>query len=166
MLLTYRKAEKATVVLNDLIKINNDRIICYQQAMDQSVNMDSDLKRLFKSIIAEGQEFKQELIDKIKQLDGSPKDGLTLSGMVHRAWLDLKVTFTGNTRNAMLSFCEYNEEMAQHAYKAALNVSAEMNKEVYELIENQIAALKRTYESICKCHETHHFFTPGLMYFN
>ena len=166
MLLTYRKAEKATVVLNDLIKINNDRILCYQQAMDQSTNLDNDLKRLFKEIISEGQKFKQELKDKIKELDGNPKDGLTLSGMVHRAWLDLKVTFTGSTRNAMISFCEYNEEITQHTYKAALNVSAEMNKEVYALIENQISALTHTYECINKCHEAHHFMDPGLIYFN
>jgi len=166
MLLTYRKAEKATVVLNDLIKINNDRVICYQQAIDQSTNLDSDLKRLFKEIIAEGQKFKQELVDKIKQLEGNPKDGLTLSGMIHRAWVDLKVTFTGNTRNAMISFCEYNEEIARHAYKAALNVSAEMNKEVHELIETQIKALSRTNEAISKCHEARHFMDPGLIYFN
>ena len=166
MLLTYRKAEKATVVLNDLIKINNDRITCYQQALDQSTNLDSDLKRLFKEIIADGQKYKQELKDKIKELDGNPKDGLTLSGMVHRAWVDLKVTFTGNTRNAMISFCEYNEEIAQHAYTAALNVCAEMNKEVYTLVESQISALRASYDSLRKCHEAHHFMDPGLIYFN
>jgi len=166
MLLTYRKAEKATVVLNDLIKINNDRIICYQHVVDQSANLDNDLKRLFKNIISEGQKFKQELVDKIKELDGNPKDSLSLSGMVHRAWVELKVTFTGNTRNAMISFCEYNEEIGQHAYRAALTVSAEMNKEVYELIERQLSALQVTYASISKCREAQHFLDPGLVYFN
>ena len=166
MLYTYKKAEKTSVVLNDLIKINNERIICYQQVMDHAANLDSDLKRLFKDIITESYELKDQLISKIKEYNGDTNDSIGISGLIHKAWLDLRVTFTGNTRNAIMNFCEYNEEVAQHAYKAALNVSAEMNNNIYELIEQQQIALKRTYSSIKKYHEARSYSSPMLAYFN
>ena len=166
MLLTYKKAEKTNIVLNDLIKINNDRIECYQQAMDQGANLDMDMKILFKSIIAEGLQFKQELINKIKELEGNPKDAVTISGMIHRAWVDLKVTFTGNTRNAIINFCEYNEQVAQHAYKAALDMVPAMRDDIYQIVEKQQIALQQTYASVKKCHEAHNYLTSRLVYFN
>ena len=166
MLHTYKKAEKASVVLNDLIKINNERIVCYQQAINQAVNLDIDFNHLFQEIIVEGQEFNQQLINKINEFDGNPKDNVSISGLIHRAWLDLKVTFTGNTRNAIMNFCEYNEEVAQHAYEAALNVSAEMNNDIYTLIEQQQDTLKRTFASLKKCHEVRSYSSPMLAYFN
>ncbi|MFI5195601.1 MAG: PA2169 family four-helix-bundle protein [Chitinophagales bacterium] len=166
MLHTYKKVEKASVVLNDLIKINNERIVCYQQAIDHAINLDIDFNHLFQEIIAECQRFNQQLINKINALDGNPKDNVSISGLIHRAWLDLKVTFTGNTRNAIINFCEYNEEVAQHAYKAALNVSAEMNNDIYTLIEQQQDTLKRTFASLKKCHEARPYSSPMLAYFN
>ena len=167
MLLKLRKAEKSTTMLNDLIKINNDRITCYQHALDQGANLDIDLKKLFKEIISEGSEFKQQLIDKVKQLDGNPKDSVTISGMVHRAWVDLKVTFTGNTRNSVINFCEYNEQIAQHAYKAALNMLAtKKNTDVYEMVEKQQSALMHSYILIKKCHEARPYINSRLVYFN
>jgi uncharacterized protein (TIGR02284 family) len=167
MILTYKKTERATIVLlNDLIKINNDRIGCYQQAIDQATNLDIDLKNLFKEIIAEGVAFKQELINTIKQLEGNPKDAITISGLIHRAWVDLKVTFTGNTRNAIINFCEYNEQVAQHTYKAALDMLSDKNQEVYSIVEKQQQGLMRSYASIRKCHEARNYLNPRLVYFN
>ena len=166
MVLTYRKTEQANVVLNDLIKINNDRIECYQQAISKTTHLDLDLSQLFSSIIAEGHAFKQQLIDKIVALNGNPKDAITLSGVIHRAWLDLKVTFTGNTRNAILTFCEYNEDVAQHAYSVALDFSQKKNAEVYALIEQQQRALKSSREAIKKCREARNYLAANLVYFN
>ena len=109
--------------------------------------------------------FKQVLIDKIVELNGNPKDAITLSGVIHRAWLDLKVTFTGNTRNAILTFCEYNEDVAQHAYKAALNL-ANGKRHIYSVIEQQQRSLIRTCEAIRKCREARNYLTANLIYFN
>ena len=166
MLLKFRKSEKATIVLNDLIKINNDRISCYQQATDQGTNLDIDTKILFRQIINEALEFKHDLIDKIKQLEGNPKDTVTISGMVHRAWVDLKVTFTGNTRNSIINFCEYNEQVAQHAYKVAIDMLSAANQEICTLVEHQQACMQSSFESLKKCHEARPYINARLVYFN
>ncbi len=167
MLLTNKRSEKATVILNDLIKINNDRIGCYQQAMNKATSLDIDLERLFKNIISESIQLKEALIEKVKQLEGNPTDSASLSGMIHRAWVDLKVTFTGNTRNAVINFCEYNEEVAQQAYKVALDMLTSINdKEIYMIVQEQQAALLNSYSSIRKCHEAHNYLNTRLVYFN
>ena len=166
MLYTYKKAEKTSVILNDLIKINNERIMCYQQVIDHSANLDTDLKLLFQEIIKEGNQLKEQLVNKILELEGNPSDGVSISGLIHRAWLDLRVTFTGSSRNAVMNFCEYNEEVAQHAYKAALNVAADMNSSIYKLIEQQQMTLKRTFASIREYHEARSYSSRMLSYFN
>jgi len=39
-------------LLNDLVQINNDRIVGYQKAIEESKPEDMDLKNLFVSIIS------------------------------------------------------------------------------------------------------------------
>ncbi len=160
------KAEKATIILNDLIKINNERVICYQLAAERAVNLDADLKHLFKRIIAESMEFKQQLIDKINEHDGNPRSGVGISGMIYRAWHDLKVIFTGNTRHSIINFCKYNEEVALHAYRAALNLSDEMSNDIYMLIERQQELLLQSFASVKQCHEVRPYSVHSLAYFN
>ncbi|WP_431217653.1 PA2169 family four-helix-bundle protein [Puia sp. P3] len=43
------------------------------------------------------------------------------SGSIHRAWLELKATFTGHGRHAILASCEYGEDAIQKAYESALS---------------------------------------------
>jgi len=68
---TYMRTEKTSVVLNDLIKINDERVVCYQDVIDCVANIDMDLIYLFKGIIIGGQSFKQQLIKKINPPDSS-----------------------------------------------------------------------------------------------
>ena len=122
MLLTHKRTQSVAVLLNDLVKINNDRIACYKQAITQLQDTDADLKALFETIIQEAIGLKEELSNKLRGFGADAANNATISGMVHMAWLDLKAALTGlrgTSRNSTLSFCLYNEEMAQQAYNAA-----------------------------------------------
>ncbi len=163
---SFMKTEKATIILNDLIKINNERVICYQLAIERAVNLDSDLTRLFKIVIAESLDFKQQLVNKINEHEGGPKTGVGLSGLIYRAWHDLKVILTGNTRNSIVNFCKYNEEVALHAYRAALNLSNAMTSDISELIERQQELLLRSFQSIKQLQEARPYSAHSLAYFN
>ncbi|PQJ09143.1 aldehyde dehydrogenase [Flavipsychrobacter stenotrophus] len=148
MTLSFNSAEKTIIILNDLIKINNDRIACYERAIGNEKNLDTDLKQIFSDVIAEANNNKQQLIDKVKSLSRNPKDASTLSGILHRAWTDLKVTLIGESRKAIINSCLYNEEIAQHTYEAALNVSGKMSEDVHTIIQQQHAGIKETYNHI------------------
>jgi uncharacterized protein (TIGR02284 family) len=166
MTLQYKKTGNTTELLNDLIKINDDRIACYQRAINETTHLDTDLKDLFSEIIKEGNQYRQQLLEKIEELNGNPKNRITISGLIHRAWQDLKVTFIGNTRSAIVGFCSYNEEIAQQSYKAALTMYPKISKDIKTLIEFQQYGLKRTFEAIKKCYEARNYLRRELMYFN
>ena len=169
MTLNYPKAgktEKTIEVLNDLLKINNDRIAGYQKALEQSTNIDISLREEFKKIISESIIYRQQLIQEIGQNNGDAKTGTTIFGKIYRAWMDLKVAFAGNTQKTILSSCLYNEEIALHVYKAALNVNADLSKEIREMIEEQEDALRKAHIQIKNYREARHIMDLSLLYFN
>jgi uncharacterized protein (TIGR02284 family) len=131
------------------VKINKERIESYSQAKSYSTG---DFSLLLDDIISEGRGFNEELNTEIIKLNTQPKIGGYASGFIHKSWQDLKVVFTGKTQNALLNSCQYNEQVTQLAYKAALTVSAEINYGCAILLEKQQAALKRIFATLKKCH--------------
>ena len=103
--------------VNDLIKINNDRIAGYEKAIDGTT--DADLKELFPEFIEQSKKYVSDLNEHMHYLGGDPAAGTTLSGKVYHTWIDVKATFTGKDRHSILSDCEYGEDVAKSAYRKA-----------------------------------------------
>src|SRR4051812_5013300 len=112
--------EAVNDILNDLVKINNDRIAGYERAISESKDMDIDLKAIFESMIRESATYKQELTAVIQANGGEVEDDTTTSGKIYRAWMDIKSTMTDSDRLSILGSCEFGEDAAQRAYEAAL----------------------------------------------
>ena len=108
-------------VLEDLIKINNDRIEGYEKALKDLKPEDTDLRMLFLRAIDQSRGIKMMLGNELQTLGESIPSGSSGSGAIHRAWLELKATFTGHGRHAILASCEFGEDAAQKAYESALN---------------------------------------------
>ena len=87
---------------------------------------------------------------KLTRLGGEPATGTTNSGKIFRAWMDVKATFSGKDRHAILSSCEFGEDAAQKAYKAALASDAEISAETRQLITDQQSSLKTSHDLIKK----------------
>ena len=147
--------EALNEVLNDLVKINNDRIEGYDRAIKESKELDVDLKAIFEGMIRESEGYKQELTNKIRQMGGSVESGTTASGKIYRAWMDVKATFTGNDRKAILAACEFGEDAAQRAYETAIASDAEMDADVRQLIADQQKTLKNSHDLIKKYRDAH-----------
>lgn len=107
-------------VLNDLIRINNDRIEGYEKAVKDLKPEDQDLSVLFLKAIDQSRKIRIVLGNEIQTLGESIPDGTTGSGSIYRAWMELKLTFTGHSRHSILASCEYGEDAAQKAYESAL----------------------------------------------
>lgn len=134
--------------LNDLIKINNDRIEGYQKATNELKDgQDSDLKSLFSSMISESQQYKRELQDLVTEYGGETVDGTTASGKFYRAWMDVKAMFTGGDRKTVLNNCEAGEDAAQRAYKMALE-DDEVMVRTKDLIGQQKSAMRTSHDKI------------------
>ncbi|SEL28589.1 PA2169 family four-helix-bundle protein [Parapedobacter koreensis] len=111
--------KKTAEVLNDLIKINNDRIAGYQKAIAELPVADVDLKALFSSLIEQSERLKVELQQHISAWENRADDQTTASGKIYRAWMDIRQAFAVDDRRAVLESCEYGEDAAQKAYRQA-----------------------------------------------
>jgi len=137
-----------TEVLNDLIKINNDRISGYKRAAGESKDLDVDLPAIFNKMADESRKYVAELTQRVNDLGGETETGNTAMGTLYQAWMDVKASFTGKDRKAILASCEYGEDAAQKAYRDALATDAEMDTETRQLITTQKAALKTSHDLI------------------
>jgi len=138
--------EKLSEVLSDLVQINNDRIEGYLKASDKTD--DPDLKALFQRMIDESRTYVSQLNQELARMGADVETGTTVSGKIYRAWMDVKATFAGNDRHAVLASCEYGEDAAQRAYDEALRSDDPMPYSIRELIANQKGALKSSHDTI------------------
>ena len=139
--------EITTTILNDLIQINNDRIVGYERAIEELKEKDSDLKSLFRDMISESQQHKAELAAEITERGEEVDTDTTNSGKIYRVWMDVKAAITGHDRKSILASCEFGEDAAQKAYKMALEED-ELPFNMNTLIFNQRLSLKTSHDKI------------------
>jgi uncharacterized protein (TIGR02284 family) len=147
--------EKVTEVLNDLIKINNDRIEGYERAVEDTRDKDVDLQAIFHRMADESKQYTSELESQVRKSGGDTATDTTVSGKIYRVWMDFKSAISGKARKSILESCEYGEDAAQKAYEEALKSDAELPAEVRQLIVNQKAALKTSHDTIKRYRDMH-----------
>ncbi|MBK8520782.1 MAG: PA2169 family four-helix-bundle protein [Ferruginibacter sp.] len=147
--------EKLTETLNGLIEINNDRVNGYEKAIEETKDLDMDLRAIFSSMASDSRKYASELAAIVSQSGGTPADGTTNSGKVYRVWMDIKTMFSGHNRQSLLELCEFGEDAAQKAYKEALESDAEISAETRQVITGQQSKLKTSHDVIKKYRDLH-----------
>lgn len=133
-----------TEILNDLIRINNDRVEGYAKAAAQA--KDQDLQSLFSQFSQQSRQLANELRSLVNSRYGSEDndkivtDETTASGKIYRTWMDVKDKFAGGNRKSVLASCEFGEDAAQKAYKTALE-DDDLSPDLRSVIESQKAEL-------------------------
>lgn len=136
------KNEEIVEDLNDLVKINNDRIQGYMKAAEDTE--DAQLDHLFNEMIVQSQNFRSQLADHIVRLDGSAVTEATstdISSKIHRAWIDIKSAITGKDRDTVLSSVTFGESVAVEAYEEAVE-SDHLPAHIKEDLTRQLSELK------------------------
>jgi len=147
--------EELVGVLNDLIQINNDRVVGYERAIKESKDMDVDLIAIFNEMANQSRQYAAQLTQEVSRFGGDPAKNTTMSGKVYRVWMDLKAAITGKDRETILGNCEYGEDVAQRAYDAAIESDAYMSAEVRQMITSQKSNLKTSHDLIKKYRDLH-----------
>lgn len=137
-----------TEVLNDLIKINYDRIEGYRKAAEESKAYDIALHPVFQKMADESRLNVSALTEHVRKLGGEAESGSTTMGKIYRTWMDVKATFTGKDRQSIIASCEYGEDQAQKAYDEALASDADIDTQTRQLITSQKDTLKRSHDEI------------------
>jgi len=140
--------QKAIEVLNDLIRINNDRVEGYEKALNHTDESDVDLRNIFNRMAQDSRTYSRELTDQVQRLGGDPASGTTASGKVYRVWMDVKSGFSRSDRKSVLEECEYGEDAAQKAYEKALDDEAAFPPEVTQLVREEKESLRSSHDMI------------------
>jgi uncharacterized protein (TIGR02284 family) len=141
------KDKKAIDVLNSLITINNDRIEGYERAANETE--EGDLKSLFNKLRQTSQTCRQELASEVIKLGGEPAEGTRVDGKFFRAWMDVKAAITGKDRKAILSSCEYGEDVAVHTYEKVLKDKCdELTSAQQSMVQSQYQKIKADHDKV------------------
>ena len=139
--------EKLISVLNDLVRINNDRVSGYEKASAETETIDVDLRAIFMGYANDSQKYANELALEVKRLGGESAEGTTGLGKIYRAWMDVKALFTGSDRQTVLDNCETGEDAAQKAYKSALKTE-NLPAYLFALINKQKDELRGAHDEV------------------
>ncbi|MCD0467923.1 PA2169 family four-helix-bundle protein [Flavobacterium sp. ENC] len=139
MIHTDETTKEAVHTLEGLISILEDGKLGYTNAAE---HVDSPaIKTDFLDYARERALFIVELQDQINKLGKSTDTaGGGPLGAIHRAWIDIKSSFTSGDTEAIINACVTGEEAAIEKYKAAL--------EKNELEASQIAIVSKQLNSI------------------
>jgi len=134
--------------INDLIKINHDRITGYEKASEGIE--DNDLKTTFAEYIEQSKKNIYELTEHLQVLGGEPATGTSIPGKFYHAWIDIKSKLLKKDRQSVLSDCEYGEDVANGAYRKALDDKELIWKDdkVVTLLSHQLKELKSAHDAV------------------
>lgn len=134
-------------VLNDLIEINNDRADGFENASENLNDANVDLKAIFDKLGSESRSNSIKLAGLVGGRGDKPESGNSISGTLHRAWIDVKATFGGDDRHSILAECERGENAIRKAYKDALQEN-ELGNEVRDVLLDQQKAVNAGHDTI------------------
>lgn len=143
-----KENKEVTEVLNDLIRINLDRIAGYEKAIEDIGESDAKLQILFNQLADESEKIEEELGQAVIAQGGEPAEDSTVSGKVYRVWMGLKDTFSTDDAKSSLEACEFGEDAAQKAYAKAIEESREFPKIIRTMIQDQKDILKRSHDLV------------------
>lgn len=143
----HANPSEIAAALNDLIKVNNDRIAGYHKAMELTKN--EELKTLFGRLSQDSTKNISELLNQIIKIYSTPTENSSLSGRFYRTWMSMKALFTGNDDHSILSDCEFGETIALENYnKMEQDYIFDMGTAVNLLIEQQKSRIIYGHETI------------------
>ena len=136
--------EKTVAVLNDLLQITNDRIEGFSKVEDKVWETNSGLKNDYDRMVSNSQKMKADLVQLIVERGGIADNTTTVAGSVHRAWIDVRNTFSGNGDETTLENVVFGERAAITAYENALE-SGDLCQESSKTVQDQLHHLKSSY---------------------
>lgn len=110
--------EDAVITLNVLIETCKDGELGFRTAADDTRS--AEAQRMFLTLARERAELAAELQREVRRLGGTPVSTGTVSGSLHRGWMNLTAAVTGSDERSIIAAAERGEDSAKTAYERAL----------------------------------------------
>lgn len=130
--------------LNNLIETCKDGQEGFKQAAEGVQT--SELKSVFYEYGQQRAQFTGELQTLVRELGGDPETSGSVTGALHRGWINIKSAVTGQDDAAILNEAERGEDVAKNAYKGALEQNLPAN--VSQVIQQQYAQVQQAHDRV------------------
>ena len=142
---TFTSSPQTT--LKNLVQILNDGKEGFQQSAENVKN--PQLKEVFARFSLQRSKFAGQLESELLALgeEDPQNEGTTVSGKLHRAWIDLKSAITKGDDHAVLAEAERGEDAAKDAYKTALE-NDNLPAPLREIITAQQAEVQAAHDEV------------------
>jgi uncharacterized protein (TIGR02284 family) len=137
--------DKAVSVLNNLIETTKDGEKGFKEAAEGLKS--ADIKAKFLEYSRERAQMAAELQAEVRRLGGDPDKSGSMSGSLHRGWLNLKAALTGHDDHAIVSEAERGEDVAKGAFEDALKGS-DLSGSALALVQQQAARVRRVHDEV------------------
>ncbi|MBE7685658.1 PA2169 family four-helix-bundle protein [Tenacibaculum piscium] len=127
--------EEVANQLNSLLEKNYDAEKGYRTASENAKN--NNLTLYFEQKANERKNFTQDLKAEIKNFGKTPKQNGSLTGSVHRVWMNTKSFLSPETDEAMLEEALRGEKSALEEYDQVINSKEVLPKSTTLILENQ-----------------------------
>lgn len=138
--------------LNSLIETCNDGAMGFETAAQEV--KDSSTRQLFQQYARERSQFADELRGAVEALGGHPDDGGSVSGAVHRGWMNIKSAIAGHDESAIIGEAERGEDAAVAAYERAL--ANDLPPQVEPVVRRQFSQVKSAHDQVRSLERAHH----------
>ena len=136
--------DKAVSVLNNLIETCKDGEKGFKAAAEGLKS--SSIKAKFLEYSRERGQMASDLQAEVRRLGGDPDKSGSVSGSVHRGWLDLKAALTGHDDHAVVAEAERGEDVAKGVYENALKESLPTSAQT--LVQQQAVKVRRVHDDV------------------
>ncbi|HZZ01385.1 PA2169 family four-helix-bundle protein [Paraburkholderia sp.] len=137
-------ATNVVSVLNDLVETSKDGEKGFRKAAEDA--QDAQLKTLFLSRAEDCTRAARELQDAVQVLGGKAETGGSVSGALHRGWVDVKSAVTNRSDHEILAECEKGEDVAKKRYHDALE--KELPADVRAIVERQYQGVLQNHDRV------------------
>ena len=131
--------------INDLIETLKDGQEGFKQASEAV--KDTNLKSLFSEYSLQRSKFAGELQAEARQMgEHDPEDSSSVSGSMHRAWINIKSAITSGDDHSILAECERGEDSAVKEYKEALE--ADLSSPIRAIVARQYSEVQSAHDRV------------------
>lgn len=130
--------------LNDLIETSKDGENGFRTCAEGVE--DAKLKSVFEEAAGRCAQGAEELKSKVRELGGNPETSGSVSGSLHRGWVNIKSTITGMDDAAVLAECERGEDVAKKSYENALK--KDLPADVRSMVQRQYEGVKQNHDRV------------------
>jgi uncharacterized protein (TIGR02284 family) len=136
--------DNAISVLNNLIETCKDGELGFKTAAEGLKS--ADLKAKFLEYSRQRGEMVRELQNQVRQLGGDPEKSGSMSGSLHRGWLDIKSAITGKDDHAIVAEAERGEDVAKAAFENALKETLPGTAQA--VVQQQAAKVRQAHDAV------------------